>query len=70
VESPSSKSNYFGRWLGRQIGYVRKAIHTPVPAREIFRRNHVQEQTHPANPNITLRRVVTDELIVKKEYTE
>jgi hypothetical protein len=67
VDQPSSKPQGFGRWLGRQLGYVRKAIATPVPAREIFRRNRVEEQTLPENPNVTLRRVVTDELIVKKE---
>ncbi len=58
------KQRGFGWWLGRQIGHIRKAINTPVPAKQVYRRTQVQQQTLAESPNVTLRRVVTDEMIV------
>ena len=55
-------------WLGRQIGYVKRAIQTD-PASEIqkiYRNESVQEQPLPDDPNVTLRRTMIDEVIVKK----
>jgi len=56
-----------GRWFRLQIEHVRRAIRTPVPAKEVFRHKEVQEQTLPDKPNVTLRRTITDEMIIKKE---
>jgi len=53
------------RWFGRQVGYVRKAIRTEVDPKVIYRQAKVDERPHPENPNITLRRTTTDEVIVR-----
>jgi hypothetical protein len=54
-------------WLGRQFGYVAKAVKTDVKAPKIvYRDGRVQEAPHPEDPNLTLRRTVIDEVIVKK----
>ena len=54
-------------WLGRQVGYVTKAVKTEVPAppTKVYQNKTVEESPHPANPNITLRRTVIDEAIEK-----
>jgi hypothetical protein len=55
----------FWRWLGRQVGYVKKAVETdPVGPKTIYRDNRVQEQQIPSQPGVTLRRTVIDEVIV------
>jgi hypothetical protein len=53
-------------WLGRQVGYVRKAVHTdPVPPpKVIHRKNHVEEKELPSQPGVKFRRTVIDEVIV------
>jgi hypothetical protein len=61
------KSKGIGGWLGRQIGHVKKAVQTPVPAKKIYRRSTVVEKPVPGKPNVTLRRKVTDELIVRED---
>ncbi|HEX2972016.1 MAG TPA: hypothetical protein VHP11_06765 [Tepidisphaeraceae bacterium] len=53
-------------WLGRQIGYVKKAVSTDVTQQIVHREQHVQEATLPDQPNVTLRRTVIDEVIVDK----
>ncbi|HEX3357206.1 MAG TPA: hypothetical protein VHS31_09560 [Tepidisphaeraceae bacterium] len=56
-------------WLGRQVGYVKKAVKTEVPAppTKVYQNKTVEEVTHPENPNIKLRRTVIDEAIEEKD---
>lgn len=57
-------------WLGRQVGYVRKAVQTdpaaPAAAPVLYRQDKVEEKDHPTDPSLKLRRTTTDE-VVKKE---
>lgn len=53
-------------WLGRQVGYVAKAVKTDVTKEIIHRQQEVQEVKLPDQPNVTLRRTVIDEVIVDK----
>jgi hypothetical protein len=57
-------------WLGRQIGYVRKAVTMDVSKETVHREQHVQEAQLPDQPNVTLRRTIIDEVIVKKKTEE
>ena len=57
---------FFG-WLGRQIGYVKKAVESEVGEKKIYRNEQVEQQPHPQDPNVTLRRTTIDEVIVKKQ---
>jgi hypothetical protein len=54
-------------WLGRQIGYVRHAVKTDVTQKIVHREEKVEEAPLPQDPNVTLRRTVIDEVIVKKK---
>ena len=58
-------SKYFFGWLGRQVGYVKKAVNTEVPAppKKVYENKTVEEVAHPENPNIKLRRTVIDQAI-------
>lgn len=62
-------SGFFG-WLGRQIGHVKKAVRTDVTRQVVHRQQTVQEASLPDDPNVTLRRTVIDEVIVKKTTEE
>jgi hypothetical protein len=60
----------FLRWLGRQFGYVAKAVKTDVtapaenlPAKVLYRKDTVQEKAHPADPELKLRRTIIDEVV-------
>ena len=59
---------YFFGWLGRQIGHVKKAVQTEVPAlpKKVYENKTVEEAPHPDNPNIKLRRTIIDEAIEEK----
>jgi hypothetical protein len=58
-------------WLGRQVGYVSKAIKTNVHGpKVVYRNNNVQESPHPADPNVKFRRTVIDEVVVEKKSKE
>lgn len=61
-----SLSKYFARWIGRQIGYVSGAVKTE-PEKKLYENKVVQEQLHPEDPNVLLRRTTVDEAIVKRE---
>jgi hypothetical protein len=72
----SKKPESFLGWLGRQVGFVNKAIKTDVTkakepqskqAEVVYRADNVEEVPHPAQPNMTLRRTTIDEVIVKKD---
>jgi hypothetical protein len=53
-------------WLGRQIGYVKKAIKTnPAGPKKIYRNESTEEQALPSDPNVKLRRTTIDEVIVE-----
>ena len=68
------KPDSFLGWLGRQVGFVGKAIRTDVkaptkprqPAQQpevVYRSDKVEEVPHPADPKLVLRRTTTDEVI-------
>jgi hypothetical protein len=56
-------------WLGRQFGYVKKAVDTdvlaPPESKTVYRDCKIEEKELPQDPNIKLRRTVIDEVIVK-----
>ncbi|HUB27979.1 MAG TPA: hypothetical protein VL992_21315 [Tepidisphaeraceae bacterium] len=53
-------------WLGRQVGYVSRAIKTDVGKKTVYRHDTVEELPHPEDPNLKLRRRVIDEVIAEK----
>lgn len=56
--------NGFLGWLGRQVGYVTKAMKTDVAQpKPVFRRATTEEQPHPADPTVILRRTTIDEVV-------
>jgi hypothetical protein len=61
----SKKPDSFLGWLGRQVGFVNKAIKTEVkpPPKVVYRADKVEEAPHPADPSLVLRRTTTDEVI-------
>ena len=59
---------FFG-WLGRQFGYVSKAVKRDVGVKKIYRNAAIQEKQLPNDPNVTLRRTTIDEVIVTKDGT-
>lgn len=66
-KAPKPGNGLWG-WLGRQIGYVNKAVKTDVGGpKVVYRDNKVQEAAHPVDPNVKLRRTVIDEVIVEKK---
>ena len=54
-------------WLGRQLGYVTKAVKADVTQEVVHREERVQEATLPDRPEVKLRRTVIDEVILKKQ---
>jgi len=66
---PAKGQKGFMRWLGRQVGYVARAVKTDVSesSNTLYRHDEVKELPHPENPDLTLRRTVIDEVIRKKE---
>ena len=58
-------------WLGRQVGYVKRAVKTDVGGPEtVYRDARVEEAKLPQDPNVTLRRTTVDEVIVDKKQIE
>jgi hypothetical protein len=62
----AKKPNSFMNWLGRQIGHVKGAVQTPVPAQPkvVYRKESVQEAALPERPQEILRRTTIDEVVV------
>jgi hypothetical protein len=60
-----SKDSFMG-WLGRQVGYVKRAVKMPVPAvpKTVYRKETVQEAKVDGKPDHLLRRTTVDEVIV------
>jgi hypothetical protein len=69
AEKKQSDGGFLG-WLGRQVGFVKKAIRTDVGKRTIHREQRVEEAKVPEQPNVTLRRTVIDEVIVEKKPSD
>src|SRR5438045_1998469 len=65
----AKKGTGFLGWLGRQVGYVKKAVSTDVTQQIVHREEKVEKAKLPDKPNVTLRRTVIDEVIVKKKGT-
>jgi hypothetical protein len=57
-------------WLGRQLGYITKAVKTDVGGRTVYRDKTVREANLPDDPNVTLRRTTIDEVIVQPKKGE
>ncbi len=54
---------FFG-WLGRQLGYVSKAVaHDPAGPKTVYRVSSVEEKPLPEDPSVRLRRTTIDEVI-------
>jgi len=65
-DNPPGKG--FLGWLGRQVGYVTKAMKANVGGpKTVYRDETVEEQPLPDDPNIILRRTTTDEVIVNND---
>jgi hypothetical protein len=68
---PSSPNQLPGKglfgWFGRQIGYVSRAVKQDVTdqSKKVYEQRNVDEQPHPTDPNVTLRRTTIDEAIRK-----
>ena len=66
-DKPRQSKGFMG-WLGRQVAYVKHAIETDVttPPEQavVYRTTDVQQQPHPRDPSLTLRRTTIDEVIV------
>jgi hypothetical protein len=66
----SASGKGFLGWLGRQVGYVKRAVKTDVTHKVVHMEKKVEEAKLPHDPNVTLRRTVIDEVIVKKTGTK
>ena len=78
----SKKPDSFLGWLGRQVGFVNKAIKAdvtkpqtpPEPAKKepevVFRTDRIEEAPHPADPSLVLRRTTRDEVIRDEAKTQ
>ena len=69
---PAHSGNGFFGWLGRQVGYVKKAVQTDVekpalppapPEKVLYQNATVEETTDPRDPTVKLRRTVIDEAV-------
>jgi len=63
-DTPPGKG--FLGWLGRQVGYVKKAVRADVSQR-VYEQRKIEEQPHPESPNLVLRRTTIDEVIERKD---
>lgn len=54
-------------WLGRQVGHVRMALKSDPGAKRVYLNESIEEQAHPNDPNVKLRRTTIDEVIVEKK---
>jgi len=63
--NPKSPGNGLLGWLGRQVGYVTKALRTNVTDKTVYREQRTEEKPLPSDPNVKLRRTVIDEVVVQ-----
>jgi hypothetical protein len=67
MSDPLPGKGLFG-WLGRQVGHIKKAVHTDTRTHEVAYRNEtVEEAEHPEQPGTKLRRTTIDEVVVPKQ---
>ena len=55
-------------WLGRQVGYVKRAVKSDVTRETVFRERRVEEAPLPQDPKVRLRRTTIDEVIVPRPH--
>jgi hypothetical protein len=79
IEMPEGTAQHgkgFFGWLGRQVGYVKKAVQTdvekpalaPAPPEQVLYKNAtIEETSDPRNPNVKLRRTIIDEALQSHE---
>ena len=67
----AKKPTSFMNWLGRQLGHMKGAAKTPVPAQPkvVYRKESVQQAPHPERPNEILRRTTIDEVVIPPATT-
>jgi hypothetical protein len=67
----AKKPNSFMNWLGRQIGHVKGAVQTPVPAapKVVYRKETIQQAALPDRPQEILRRTTIDEVVIPPSST-
>jgi len=53
----------FMNWLGRQVGYVKKAVKTDVGPKVVYRKTEIIESQVADRPDEKLRRTVIDEVV-------
>ena len=68
--SEQSPGKGFLGWLGRQVGYVKRAVKADVTRETVYRDARVEEAKLPHDPSVTLRRTTVDEVIVQKKPSE
>lgn len=56
----------FPGWLGRQIGYLKRAVRADIGSKTVYREQKVEEANLPQEPNVRLRRTTIDEVIVSR----
>jgi hypothetical protein len=66
MADPLPGKGFFG-WLGRQVGHVKKAAKADVGAKKVYEQKKIEQQPHPENPNIVLRRTTIDEVIERND---
>ena len=66
ADNPDNPGTGFLGWLGRQVGYVKKAVKTDVTKETVHREVDVQEANLPGRPEVKFRRTTIDEVIVQK----
>jgi hypothetical protein len=55
-------------WLGRQVGYVARAVKSDAGGgKTVYRDQKVEETRLPQDPSVTLRRTTIDEVIVNRD---
>jgi hypothetical protein len=57
-------------WLGRQVGYVKKAVThgvTHEPRQPLYEQHTVDERPHPDDPSVILRRTTIDQAVKKPD---
>jgi hypothetical protein len=54
-------------WLGRQIGYVRRALRSKPGETKVFERRVTQQRAHPNHPNLVLRRTTIDQVVQQED---
>ena len=70
MPDPQPGKGFLG-WLGRQVGYVKRAVKTDVGGPQtVYRDQRVEEAKLPQDPDVTLRRTTVDEVIVQKKSIE